>query len=75
MVDLGELGHYLNLPLVLWNLVEHLLLHELDSDDPVLRQVVAFKHHSVVALPQLLRTIDVEIVVYLLHPLHLISSI
>jgi hypothetical protein len=33
--------------------------------------VVALEDHSVVALPQLLRTIDVEIVVYLLHALHL----
>lgn len=70
MVDLGQFSHHLDLTLMLWYLLQHLLLHELHSDDPVLAEVVALEHHAVVALAQLLRTIDVEIVVYLLHALH-----
>lgn len=70
MIDLGKFSHDLDLTLMLWYLVQHLLLHELDSDDPVLGEMVALIHHAVVALAQLLRTIDVEIVVYLLHALH-----
>ena len=75
MVDLGQFSHHLDLTLMLRYLLQHLLLHELHSDDPVLAEVVALEHHAVVALAQLLRTIDVEIVVYLLHPLHYPHSI
>jgi hypothetical protein len=70
MVDLGQFSHDLYLTFMLWYLIQHLLLHELHSDDPVFAEVVALEHHSVVTLAQLLRTIDVEIVVYLLHALH-----
>ena len=61
---------YLDLTLVLGYLLQHLLLHKLHCDDPVLGQVVALVHHSVVSLAQLLRTVDVKIVVDLLHALH-----
>lgn len=71
MVDFGQLGHHVDLPLVLGYLFQHLLLHELDRDDPVLRKVVALVHHPVVALAQLLGTVDIEIIVHLLHALHL----
>ena len=70
VVDFGQLGHDVDLPLVLGNLLEHLLLHEFDGDDPVLTEVVAFKDDPVVALAQRLRPVDVEIVGHLLHPLH-----
>ena len=70
MGDLGELGHYLNLPLVLGDLIQHLLLHEFDRDDPVFWEMIALEDHSVVALSQMLWTIDVEIIVHLLHALH-----
>ena len=51
-------------------LLQHLLLHELDCDNPVLGEVVALVHHSVVSLAQLLRAVDVKIIVDLLHALH-----
>lgn len=33
--DFGELGHDLDFPFVLWDFIEHFLLHEFDCDDPV----------------------------------------
>ena len=61
---------YLDFSLVLGHLLQHLLLHELDCDNPVLGEVVALVHHSVVSLAQLLRAVDVKIIVDLLHALH-----
>ena len=55
--------------------LQHLLFHELDSDDPVLGEVVALVDHAVVTLPQRTATIYVEVVRNLLHPLHLALSI
>ena len=60
---------YLDLTLVLGHLLQHLLLHELDCDNPVLGEVVALVDHSVVSLAQLLRAVDVKIIVDLLHAL------
>ena len=50
MIDLGKFSHDLDLTFMLRYLVQHLLFHELDSNDPVLGQMVALKHHSVVTL-------------------------
>lgn len=79
MADLGQLRHHCDLPLMLWDLIQHFFFHELDSDDPVFGEMVALEDHPVVSLPQGLATIDVEVLVKLLHALHLnyfkISSI
>lgn len=55
---------------MLWNLVKHFFFHELDSDDPVFWKMVALEDDSVVTLAQGLRTIDIEVLVELLHTLH-----
>lgn len=54
MVDLGKFSHHLDLTFMLGYLLQHLLLHEFNSYDPVFAEVVALKHHSVVTLTQLL---------------------
>lgn len=70
MVDLGQLGHDVDFSLVLGDLLQHLLLHKLDSNDPILAEMVALEDHSVVAFAQRLGLIDVEVIGHLLHPLH-----
>lgn len=74
MVDFGKFSHHLDFSFVLRDLIEHLLFHELDSDDSILREMIAFVDYSVVSFSQLFRTINVEIVVHALHALHRIQS-
>lgn len=52
VVDFGQLGHDVDLPLVLGDLFEHLLLHKFDGDDPVLTEVIALEDNSIVAFAQ-----------------------
>jgi hypothetical protein len=70
VVNFGEFCHDIDLSLMFWYFVEHFLFHKLDSNDPVLREVVALIDDSVVSLAQLLGTIDIKIVVDFLHALH-----
>jgi hypothetical protein len=70
VIDFGEFCHDIDLSFVLWYFFEHLLLHKLDSDDSVLRKMIALIDDPIVTLPQLLGTIDVEIFVHFLHALH-----
>ena len=70
MVDLGQFSHDVDLSLVLGNLLQHLLLHKFDSNDPIFAEMVALEDHSIVAFAQRFGLVDVEIIGHLLHPLH-----
>ena len=70
MVDLGQLSHDVDLSLMLGDLLQHLLLHKLHSNDPIFAEMVALEDHSVVAFAQRFGLVDVEIIGHLLHPLH-----
>lgn len=52
MIDFGEFSHDVDLPLVLGDLLEHLLLHKFDGDDPVLTEVIALEDNPIVAFAQ-----------------------
>ena len=70
MVHFCEFSHDVDLPLVLRDLLQHLLFHELDGDDPVFTEMIAFKDDSIVALAKRFGPIDIEIVGDFLHSLH-----
>ena len=70
MVDLGKLSHDVDFSLVFWDLLQHLLLHKLDSNDTIFTEMIALENHSIIALTQRFGLVDVEIIGHLLHPLH-----
>ena len=74
MVDLCEFSHHIDFPFVFRDLFQHLLLHKLDSNNPVFTEVVTLVDDTVITLAERLGTIDVEVIINLLHALHLSNS-
>ena len=52
MGNLSQLRHHCDLSLMFRNLLQHLFFHELDGDNSVLTEVVAFVDDPVVTLTQ-----------------------
>lgn len=65
--DLGQVLHHDDFSIVIGELGQHFLLHELYCDYLVGGQLVAFVHHPEIPPSQLFRFVHVELRRYFLH--------